>query len=43
MAEKKSTGFSDEERAAMKERALELKAEARRGRIAADGESDLLR
>ena len=42
MAEKKSTGFSDEERAAMKERALELKAEARRGRIAADGESDLL-
>jgi hypothetical protein len=28
---KKSTGFTDEERAAMKERAQELKAEARRG------------
>jgi uncharacterized protein YdhG (YjbR/CyaY superfamily) len=35
---KKSKGFTDEERAAMKERAQELKAEARR----ADGESDLL-
>jgi len=41
---KKSKGFTDEERAAMKERAQELKAEARRGRRAdkADGESDVL-
>ena len=38
MADKKHEGFSDEERAAMKERAKELKAEARR----ADGEKDLL-
>jgi uncharacterized protein YdhG (YjbR/CyaY superfamily) len=40
----KSKGFTDEERAAMKERAQELKAEARRSRRAskADGESDLL-
>ena len=37
-AAKKSTGFSAEERAAMKERAQELKAEARK----ADGESALL-
>src|SRR5713226_8503984 len=37
-------GFTDEERAAMKERAQELKAEARRGpRVQkADGESDVL-
>ena len=37
-------GFTDEERAAMKERAQELKAEARRGPGAkkADGERDLL-
>ena len=37
---KKSEGFTDEERAAMRERALELKAEARRGPRAdkADGE-----
>ncbi|MGH3143325.1 MAG: hypothetical protein ACRDO9_09370, partial [Gaiellales bacterium] len=35
---KKSKGFTDEERAAMKERAQELKAEAAR----ADGESALL-
>jgi uncharacterized protein YdhG (YjbR/CyaY superfamily) len=35
---KKSKGFTDEERAAMKERAQELKAEARK----ADGESDVL-
>ena len=49
MAEKKTTtkdtpsgGFTDEERAAMKERARELKAEARRGRAKADGESDVL-
>src|SRR5262245_1066362 len=41
---KKSKGFTDEERAAMKERAQELKAEARRGGRAdqADGESDVL-
>jgi uncharacterized protein YdhG (YjbR/CyaY superfamily) len=40
----KSEGFSDEERAAMKERAQELKREARRGARAAkaDGESDVL-
>jgi uncharacterized protein YdhG (YjbR/CyaY superfamily) len=38
----KSKGFSDEERAAMKERAQELKAEARRGKSRADGESDVL-
>jgi len=40
----KPPGFSDEERAAMKERAQELKAEARRGRRAdpADGERDVL-
>src|SRR5437879_12777616 len=37
-------GFTDEERAAMKERAQELRAEARRGPRAkkADGESDVL-
>jgi hypothetical protein len=37
-------GFTDEERAAMKERARELKAEARRGprEKKADGESDVL-
>ena len=41
---KKSKGFTDEERAAMKERAQELKAEARRGPRAdkADGESAVL-
>ena len=41
---KTSTGFSDDERAAMKERARELKAEARRGSRAskADGEHDVL-
>jgi uncharacterized protein YdhG (YjbR/CyaY superfamily) len=40
----KSKGFTDEERAAMKERARELKAEARRGPRAdkADGESAVL-
>ena len=39
-----SQGFTDEERAAIKERAQELKAYARRGRRAgkADGESDVL-
>jgi uncharacterized protein YdhG (YjbR/CyaY superfamily) len=41
---KKSEGFTDEERAAMKARAQELKAEARRGQRTgkADGEGDLL-
>jgi uncharacterized protein YdhG (YjbR/CyaY superfamily) len=41
---KNSKGFTDEERAAMKERTQELKAEARRGRRAdkADGERDVL-
>jgi len=39
-----STGFTDDERAAMKERARELKASARRGSRAgkADGESEVL-
>ena len=35
-------GFTDEERAAMKERAQELKAEARANKNKADGESDVL-
>jgi uncharacterized protein YdhG (YjbR/CyaY superfamily) len=39
---RKSKGFTDEERAAMKERAQELKAEARRGRDKADGERAVL-
>jgi phage-related minor tail protein len=41
---KKSKGFTDEERVALKERAQELKAEARRGPRAgqADAESDVL-
>ena len=38
----KSKTFSDEERDAMKERARELKAEARATRNKADGESDVL-
>jgi uncharacterized protein YdhG (YjbR/CyaY superfamily) len=38
----KSKGFTDEERAAMKERAKELKAEARANKKKADGESDVL-
>ena len=39
----KASGFTAEERAAMKERAAELKAEARRGGAnKADGEQDLL-
>ena len=46
MAERKpakvSKGFTDEERAAMRERALERKAAARRGPGKADGESDVL-
>ena len=42
--DKRSEGFSDEERAALKGRAQELKAAARRGPRAgkADGESDVL-
>jgi uncharacterized protein YdhG (YjbR/CyaY superfamily) len=42
--DKKPKAFTDEERAAMKERTQELKAEARRGSRAskADGESDVL-
>ncbi len=39
---KTSKGFTDEERAAMKERAQELKAEARRGADEAAGESAVL-
>ncbi len=40
---KKSTqGFADEERAAMKERAKELKAEARANKNRAEGENDVL-
>jgi uncharacterized protein YdhG (YjbR/CyaY superfamily) len=39
---KKSKGFTDEERAAMKERARELKAEARRSADRAEGERDVL-
>ena len=38
----KSKGFTAEERAAMKERAKELKAEARANKKKAEGESDLL-
>jgi len=43
-ATKKVTGFTDEERAAMKDRAEELQAEARRGSQAknADGEGEVL-
>jgi uncharacterized protein YdhG (YjbR/CyaY superfamily) len=37
-----STGFTDEEKAAMKERAKELKAEARANKDKAAGESDVL-
>ena len=39
---KTSKGFTDEERAAMKERSKELKAEARAKKKKADGESDVL-
>ena len=38
----KSKGFTDEERAAMKERAQELKAEARANKDKAEGESAVL-
>ena len=41
-AAKSAKVFSDEERDAMKERAKEQKAEARRGAAAADGEADVL-
>lgn len=37
-----STGFSAEEKAAMKERAKELKAEAKANKSKADGERDIL-
>jgi len=39
---KKSKGFTDDERAAMKERAQELKAEARANKDKAEGESAVL-
>lgn len=42
MSPKKSRGFADDEKAAMKERAKELKAEARANKNRAEGESDLL-
>jgi hypothetical protein len=42
MSAKKPEGFTAEERAAMKERARELKAEARQNKKRAEGESDLL-
>src|SRR5215213_9876378 len=42
MSAKKSEGFTDEERAAMKERAQELKAQARVNKKKAEGESDVL-
>jgi uncharacterized protein YdhG (YjbR/CyaY superfamily) len=38
----KSKGFTDEEKAAMKERAKELKAEARANKNKAEGENDVL-
>jgi uncharacterized protein YdhG (YjbR/CyaY superfamily) len=41
-AKKGTQGFTAEERAAMKERAKELKAEARANRNRADGERDVL-
>ena len=42
MSAKKSRGFTDEERDAMKERAKELKAEERANKNRAAGESDVL-
>ena len=42
MAASKSSGFTAEEQAAMKERARELKAEAKTGKLKADGEAELL-
>jgi uncharacterized protein YdhG (YjbR/CyaY superfamily) len=40
--DQKSRGFTDDERAAMKERAQELKAEARANKNKEEGESDVL-
>ena len=40
--DKQSRGFTPEERAAMKERARELKAAAKRGAAKADGEADVV-
>jgi uncharacterized protein YdhG (YjbR/CyaY superfamily) len=40
--QKSAKGFTDEERAAMKERAKELKAEERANKNKAEGESDVL-
>jgi uncharacterized protein YdhG (YjbR/CyaY superfamily) len=42
MSPKKPKGFTEEERAAMKERAQELKAEARANKDKIEGESDVL-
>jgi len=42
MAKRKVTGFTDEERAAMRERAQELKAEARASKNKEDGERAVL-
>jgi len=42
VSDKKSRGFADEERAAMKERAKELKAEARANKNKEEGENDVL-
>jgi uncharacterized protein YdhG (YjbR/CyaY superfamily) len=42
MSNKKSKGFTDEERAAMKQRAKELKAEARANKNKEEGESEVL-
>ena len=42
MSPQKADGFTDEERAAMKERAKELKSEARANKDKAAGESDVL-
>ncbi len=42
MSAKKSEGFTDDERAAMRERAQELKAEARANKKKAEGESAVL-
>lgn len=38
----KSDGFTAEERAAMKERARELKAEAKAGKLKAEGQADIM-
>ena len=42
VSNKKSKGFTDDEKAAMKQRAKEIKAEARAKKSKADGESDVL-